>query len=67
MNGVGFAFQIARLYGDLGDKDHAFEWLDHAYQKHDIMLIGLRTEVALDSLRSDPRYTELVRKIGFPR
>jgi tetratricopeptide (TPR) repeat protein len=67
MNGVGFAFQIARLCGDLGDKDHTFEWLNLAYQEHDIMVIGLRTEVTLESLHSDPRYAELVRKIGFPK
>jgi eukaryotic-like serine/threonine-protein kinase len=60
-------FQIAELYGDLGDKDHAFEWLNTAYQEHDVNLINLRTDFALDSLRSDPRYVELVRKIGFPQ
>jgi len=59
-------FRIAELYGDLGDKDHAFEWLNTAYQEHDVNLISLRTDFALDSLRSDPRYVELVRKIGFP-
>jgi serine/threonine protein kinase/Tfp pilus assembly protein PilF len=62
-----FPYQIARLYADLGDKDHAFEWLNTAYQEHDAGLIALRTDFTLDSLRSDPRYTELVRKIGFPQ
>jgi hypothetical protein len=55
------------LYADLGDKDHAFEWLNTAYQEHDIALIGLRTDFRMDSLRSDPRYAELVGKIGFPQ
>ena len=52
---------------DLGDKDHAFEWLNTAYQEHDVWLIALRTDPRFDSLRSDPRYAELVRKIGFPQ
>jgi hypothetical protein len=52
---------------DLGDQDLAFESLELAYKKHDIWLVGLRTDFALDSLRSDPRYAELVRKIGFPQ
>jgi hypothetical protein len=62
-----FAFYLAKLYAELGEKDRAFESLELAYKKHDVWLIGLRTDFALDSLRSDPRYIELVRKIGFPR
>src|SRR6266853_2080141 len=58
-------YGIAQLYADLGDKDHAFEWLNTAYQEHDAGLIALPTDYTLDSLRSDPRYTELVRKVGL--
>jgi TolB-like protein len=60
-------FAIAELYADLGDKDHAFEWLNTAYQEHDSGLVSLRTDFTLDSLRSDPRYAELVRRIGLPQ
>ena len=60
-------YGIAALYAALGDKEHAFEWLNTAYQEHDISTIQLRTDFAMDSLRSDPRYTELVRKIGLPQ
>ncbi len=60
-------YGIAQLYAELGDKVHAFEWLNTAYQEHDTSLIDLRTDFTLDSLRSDPRYAELVRKIGFPQ
>ena len=45
----------------------AFEWLKTAYQEHDLSLIGLRTDFTMDSLRSDLRYAEFVRKIGFPQ
>ena len=60
-------FEIAELYADIGDKDHAFEWLNTAYQKHCVLAAALRTDPPLDSLRSDPRYAELVRKMGFPQ
>jgi TolB-like protein/predicted Ser/Thr protein kinase len=61
------AYRIAELYAELGDKDHAFEWINTAYREHGHLLYGLRTDFTLDSLRSDPRYAELVRKIGFPQ
>ena len=60
-------YGIASLYADLGNKEHAFEWLNTAYQEHGHLLYGLRTDFAFDSLRSDPRYAELVRKIGLPQ
>jgi TolB-like protein/tetratricopeptide (TPR) repeat protein len=59
------AYQIALLYADLGDKDSAFRWLNIAYQERDTF--HLKTEFQLDPIRSDPRYLELVRKIGFPQ
>ncbi len=59
--------QVAQLYADLGEKDAAFEWLNTACQEHTPNLEQLRTDFALDSLHSDPRYAELVRKIGFPQ
>jgi serine/threonine protein kinase/TolB-like protein len=59
-------YGIAELYADSGDKEHAFEWLSTAYQERD-GLNGLRTDFTFDSLRSDPRYAELVRKVGLPQ
>jgi TolB-like protein/DNA-binding winged helix-turn-helix (wHTH) protein/Tfp pilus assembly protein PilF len=58
---------VARFYADLGDKEQAFQWLDTAYKEHDWTLIGLNTYFQLDSIRSDPRYAALVRKIGLPQ
>ncbi len=57
--------RIAQLYADSGEKDHAFEWLDTAYKERDFWLITLRSDARFDALRSDPRYAELVHKIGF--
>jgi len=68
-NGVGYVspFIIAGLYAQSGDKNHAFEWLNTAYQERDFGLVALRTDYTMDSLRSDPRYAELVRKVGLPQ
>ena len=63
----GSAFLIATLYADLGDKDHAFRWLNIAYHEHEWRLINLKTEFTFDSLRSDPRFAELVRRVGLPQ
>ncbi|MGA7294704.1 MAG: hypothetical protein WBW53_04420 [Terriglobales bacterium] len=60
-------FIIATFYADLGDKEQAFRWLNTAYEEHDWLLISLKTNFRLDSLRSDPRFAELVRKVGLPR
>jgi eukaryotic-like serine/threonine-protein kinase len=60
-------FKIAGLFADLGDRDHAFEWLNTAYQEHDFSMESLRTDFTLDSLHSDPRYIELLHKVGFPQ
>jgi TolB-like protein/DNA-binding winged helix-turn-helix (wHTH) protein len=61
------ALIIATFYADLGDKEQGFHWLNVAYQEHDWLLISLNTNFRLDPLRSDPRYAELVRKVGLPQ
>jgi eukaryotic-like serine/threonine-protein kinase len=66
-NGYVSAYHIADLYSDLGNKDQAFQWLNTAYQERDTYLLGLKTDFLLDPLRSDPRFAELVRKVGLPQ
>ena len=61
------AYLIAGLYADLGDKDEAIRWLNTAYEERGLGLIGLKTDFVLDPLRSDPRFAELVRKVGLPQ
>jgi serine/threonine protein kinase len=58
-------YQIAQLYAEVGDKEHAFQWLNTAYESRDNFIIDIRTDFQFDSLRSDPRYAELVQKIGL--
>jgi len=65
--GYQSAYKIAKLYADLGEKDQALRWLDIAYKEHDWLLEGLKTDFLFDPIRSDPRFAELVRKVGLPQ
>src|SRR5436190_8575671 len=53
------------VYAGLGDKDKAFEWLEKAYQERSDALAWFRQEPESKSLRTDPRFAVLMRKIGF--
>jgi hypothetical protein len=59
--------EVAMLYARAGDADHAFVWLEKAYQKRVSKLTNFNVEPAFDSLRSDPRYDDLLKRIGLPR
>jgi serine/threonine protein kinase/Tol biopolymer transport system component/Tfp pilus assembly protein PilF len=59
-------FDIALIYAGLGEHDQAFECLEKGYAWHDGMMIHVNVEPGFDSLRSDPRFQELVRKMGLP-
>jgi tetratricopeptide (TPR) repeat protein len=65
--GYSSAYDIAALYADLGDKEQAFRWLNTAYQERDGKVEGLKTDFLLDPLRSDPRFAELLQKVGLPQ
>jgi len=55
----------AIVYVGLGLKEQAFEWLEKAYQEHDLNLITLAVDPMLDGLRADPRFTKLLQLIGL--
>jgi TolB-like protein/Tfp pilus assembly protein PilF len=59
-----FAFVWA--YAGLGDKEQAIAWLDKAYQERRDLMIGLNIDPLVDPLRSDPRFQDLVRRVGLP-
>ncbi|HEX8145171.1 MAG TPA: winged helix-turn-helix domain-containing protein [Pyrinomonadaceae bacterium] len=56
----------ALIYTGLGEKDQAFAWLDMAYQERCETLIICNANPMFDSLRTDPRFTDLLRRIGLP-
>jgi tetratricopeptide (TPR) repeat protein len=49
----------------IGDKDQTFVWLEKAYTEHSNTLITLKVEPGYDSLRSDPRFQDLMRRVGL--
>jgi len=61
------ATSIALIYAGLGEKDQAFAWLEKAYEEHSFQMQWLKVEPRWDSLRSDPRFADLVRRIGLPQ
>ena len=58
-------YNIAKIYAAARDKDKSFEWLERAYQEGDPDLIELNSEPLFDRLRGEPKFSELMRRIGF--
>ncbi len=59
------ANSIALIYAGLGEKDQAFAWLDKGYEQRAFQMQWLKIEPRWDSLRSDPRFQDLMRRIGL--
>ena len=57
--------EIAPIYAGLGEKDQAFACLEKAYEERSPELVNLKVEPRFDSLRSDPRFIDLARRIGL--
>ncbi len=53
------------MYGELGDLDRAFEYLDRAYAEDPGSLTYMRADPGADSLKDDPRFAKLMRKLGL--
>ena len=58
--------ELAILYVGLGQNDQAFQSLERAYEAHDVQLQYLNADPHFDSLRSDPRFADLIRRMRFP-
>jgi tetratricopeptide (TPR) repeat protein len=61
------SFHLAIIYLGLGEKDQTFQLLDKAYEQRDEELVLIKVDPRLDPLRSDSRYADLVRRMGFPK
>jgi len=60
-------YMIATIYAGLGNKDRAFEYLEKAYEERSTDLsYFLKSDLRMDTLRSDPRFQDLVKRMGFP-
>ena len=58
--------ELAILYAGLGDKEKAFDALEKAFAAHDLQLQFLKVDSHYDSLRSDARFQDLLRRVGLP-
>jgi len=57
---------VAFVYGLVGDKDRAFAWLERGFAEHNGDLTDLNVDPIWDPLRDDPRFKDLVRRVGLP-
>jgi tetratricopeptide (TPR) repeat protein len=60
---INFVF----IYIGLGEKDEAFRWLETCYQERDPQISRLSINPLFDPLRSDARFTELMKRVGLPQ
>jgi hypothetical protein len=58
-------YNIARIHTGLGEQDQAFAWLEKAYAERDSNLTNIKVQPDFDSLHSDPRFADLLRRIGL--
>ncbi len=61
-----FGFLTIVVYTVLGEHDQAFEWLERAVTERSSSVFHLKVSPLVDSLRSDPRFDELLRRMNFP-
>jgi TolB-like protein/DNA-binding winged helix-turn-helix (wHTH) protein len=59
-------YQVAEVYGWRGEKERAFEWLEHAYEERDMGLTWLMIDTDFRNLRGDARYRTVVHKMHLP-
>ena len=59
------AMDIALIYIGLGDKDRAFEWMEKAYSDRDWAMCCIKVESIFDPIRSDPRFQNIMKRVGL--
>jgi len=59
------AYYVALMFEALNDLDHTFKWLERAFQERPWWMVCLNVDPRLDSLRSDPRFVDITRRIGL--
>ena len=61
------SFSEALIYTALGDTDRAFKRLQQACEEHNYWITTVKTDPRFNDLRSDPRYADLLRRMGLPQ
>jgi adenylate cyclase len=64
-NNDELAVALASAYANLGERDSAFVWLQKAFEEHLPSLITANGDFVFDCIRSDPRFQELMKKVGW--
>jgi TolB-like protein/DNA-binding winged helix-turn-helix (wHTH) protein/tetratricopeptide (TPR) repeat protein len=65
-SGDKLSYPIALGYVGLGDKDHAFQWLQNSCAEHEDDMVDFNDDIRMEPLHSDPRFQDLLRRIGIP-
>ncbi len=59
-------YGLAQIYAALGDQDHAFQWLQAAYDDHAVWMVYLGVDPIFDRYRADERFKDLLRRLDLP-
>ena len=61
------AYMVAAVYAGLDDKSRAFDWLNKGLEERSASMVFLKVDPFFDNLRIDPRYANLLRRVGLPQ
>lgn len=64
--GIGSPVAVAGVYARLGDGDKTFAWLEKGFAERTVDITYLKVDYSFDNFRSDPRFSDLLRRIGLP-
>ena len=60
-------YHIALIYNGLDERDETLAWLERGYEQRDPKMVFLKVEPKWNNLRDDPRFQDLLRRVGFPQ
>ncbi len=63
--GTGAAYNIAHIYAGMGDREKVFQWLEQDFNDHSTWINSLISDFMWEEMRTDPRYTELAKRMGL--
>jgi hypothetical protein len=63
--GAAQPYQMALIYAALGERDAALSWLERAERERDVWILYGNVDPRLDGVRSDPRFRQLIGRLGF--